>query len=901
MKRQPEDSEFRPPDRHAPGHRLTLVIFGLAGLLLSGSPASGQVQQAGAVVENREGARQDPAAVEEPTSQLDGSGDYLGGAPLKTDPDLMARLERAEQYRQEGNYRVVAKLWQSVLDQSGDTLFTEDDETYYALTRRVETMLAELPPEGLNAYRISADADAAEILAAAGSDQDLEALSRVVKDYFMSSLGDDAAFRLGCIYLDRFDFGGAMGMFTRIVDHYPDPSIAVEEVWLRIAICFVWTGDMVSAQQALDQARVHGAEATDRLYQAVAALIAGAPDLDTPTGLTGGHWRDRLGGPRRTGVMPALADPPSGKLRAVWQFWFTPDDQYVGERYQGDALVRAGKRAIADTVDKKESKLLDNWRAGQWRPSGALLLDQQKALWKTGADLIAFDRDVLDNPRPVWRSLWLNQFLVDDATETWKQMFDAYGRYGDGSQEVRTVPSRIQEVQLFGDRIAQSMSIHRDIVYSIEGPEYSSLDSRTPSRSRERGYNWGSIPRRTRTNRLVAYDLQTGKMLWSQPLTRLPDESPQSAASVSAEDAAGAIDLSEMNPFEGAGFMAAPVGYGNLLLVPVNLSGSIWIYALDAERQGELAWRSYLCDEPGGGSQPWSPIQMSLDGSTLYALCGTGVVFAVDAMTGMVRFARRHPRTGEPNNLMARFGNQMELLEFDGWLEDNVIPVGNVLLMMASDYNVLWAIDRQTAKFAWRTENRPFGHKFDYLIGIQGDYVYLGGRESVAAVSLKAQGRWAWVYSLPQTSFGQALLTTDALYVPLPSGIQKLGLHGKQGSGDVLATFPVELGTGAPLGNLYSDGEKFWVVGGNRLYVLGDDDGSIVDEEATPVDETAPADETAPDAAGPDADPETTGNNPDDGQVRFRRSSVDRRSVADRGRPCDEQPVNTGIDSRNVF
>jgi outer membrane protein assembly factor BamB len=297
--------------------------------------------------------------------------------------------------------------------------------------------------------------------------------------------------------------------------------------------------------------------------------------------------------------------------------------------------------------------------------------------------------------------------------------------------------------------------------------------------------------------------------------------------------------------------MAAPVGLGDLILAPVNVGGSIWVYAMNPRRGGELVWRSYLCDEPGGGSDAWSPIQLTVDGSSVYAVCGTGVVFALDAMTGMIRFARRYPRTGEPNNMMERFGNEMELLDLDGWQEDIAIPAGDVLLVFASDYNAIWAINQQTAEFVWRTDNRPFGAKFDYLIGVSGDYVYVGGRDTIGAISLQAQGRWEWVYSLPEASSGRAMLTTDAIYVPLGSSIQKLGLRGRNGDGEVMGTFPVVLGTGAPIGNLFSDGEKIWVSGGNRLYVLGDDDGSIVTkpgDEVPVIDEDSEDDEEIDDA-----------------------------------------------------
>jgi outer membrane protein assembly factor BamB len=399
-------------------------------------------------------------------------------------------------------------------------------------------------------------------------------------------------------------------------------------------------------------------------------------------------------------------------------------------------------------------------------------------------------------------------------------MYDRYGE--EGPTSAGSVPGRPGEVQLFGDRIAQSLSIHNGVVYSVEGPEYARHARRPPVPQRESQFNWGSVPRRTRTNNLAAWDLETGKYLWRQP----PAENPLDASRDSSREADSPDDPAiDDDPFMDVGFMGAPVGYGKLILVPVNSGGSIWLYAMDAENSGALVWRSYLCDEPSGGSQAWSPIQLALDGSTVYAVCGTGVVFAVDAMTGVIRFARRYPRTGEPNNLMQRFGNQMELLDLDGWQEDLAIPVNEALVVFASDYNAAWAIDPQTAGFLWRVENRPFGHKFDYVIGVHGDLVYVGGKESVAAFSLSAQGRWEWVYALPELSLGQAMLTADALYVPLKDSIQKLGLAGRDGDGDVLGTFPVELGTDAPVGNLYSDGDKIWVTGGNRLYVLDEKRG----------------------------------------------------------------------------
>ena len=95
------------------------------------------------------------------------------------------------------------------------------------------------------------------------------------------------------------------------------------------------------------------------------------------------------------------------------------------------------------------------------------------------------------------------------------------------------------------------------------------------------------------------------------------------------------------------GFMGPPIGYGEMLLAPVSIAGSIYIYALDASHQGEVLWRSYLTDEPAGTAVAWSSIHLTVEGSDLYVVCGCGVLFVLDPNSGLVRFARRYPRTGK--------------------------------------------------------------------------------------------------------------------------------------------------------------------------------------------------------------------------------------------------------------
>ena len=176
----------------------------------------------------------------------------LNLAPLRTNPELESILEQAKRYQDDGNYRVATQLMQAVLEQSGDTLFSNDEQIYFSLVRQVEQLLAGLPAEGLAAYRLEADAEARAIISA-GEEGDLEAaLNQVVGRYFISSVGDEAAVRLGRLYLDQYDFVSARRVLEKALQH-PDLSIDKNQIMSHVALCDLFLNDLKSADQSTQQ------------------------------------------------------------------------------------------------------------------------------------------------------------------------------------------------------------------------------------------------------------------------------------------------------------------------------------------------------------------------------------------------------------------------------------------------------------------------------------------------------------------------------------------------------------------------------------------------------------------------------------------------------------------------
>lgn len=776
-------------------------------------------------------AVQNAGLAEESSEEFDeDSGQH---AILKTDPDLESILEKAARFAKDKNWSVATKLWQAVLDRSGDAMYSNDGIIYYSLAEQVERTLAKLPPEALKAYRVRADADAKAILAAAGDGQQAQALGRVVGNYFVSSVGDDAAFQLGCLNLDRYDFVGAVRLFQKLIERYPDSDIPPDQIYLRIALCHAFLGDADASRAAIAAADEILAGRSTTGSVSPAQLKDSLPKLtiESVSAMTDKAIRMQLAGSRRHGVMPALPDAYMNRdLAAIWQFYVEPKkNRYVWATASGRTLV--GRRSHGDaagTLTDEEKDMIDSWRSKNWRPSGHVLFADERIYFKTAADIAAWDRRPIseisfgatEKSNPLdwvsWRSVWRNAFEMDSATKALQLMRRQYGNYRRNRRSTTPEspdPLLPQEIQFFGDQVFQQMSICDGILYTIEGEPF---DVSMPVTRQDRNvrFQYDMAIRRVRKNRLTAYSANTGQLRWSLP-RELSDDEKKNESGDEPQDSAW---------LDSGGFMAAPIGYEGLILVPASEGGAVVVYALDPNDGGRTVWKSFLCDEPETGAVPWSPIQLSLDGSDLFVNTGLGAVFVLDASTGKIRFARRYPRKGTMDPSIRVYNSRQARMDFDGWSSDVVIPWQNQLVCFGSDTDTIFALDRTSGRKIWSCPMNPIGQRVDYLLGVRDGMLYAAGPNTIIAYDLNGEGRMVWGAEElfdGKTSRGRGMLTEDAIYIPVDNGIYKFSLRGKKGKAQVVSKVGVNLGTDAPVGNLFSDGQRIWVHGGNRLYALG--------------------------------------------------------------------------------
>ncbi|MEM6472707.1 MAG: hypothetical protein AAF802_24310, partial [Planctomycetota bacterium] len=199
-----------------------------------------------------------------PVSSSATTAQTLESASLQTITEQeLFKLRRAKEFAAEGDSLSAIALWQSVLDRAGSQLMTREEwrfssarhqyPKYVTVAKEIESILSGLSEDALAIYRIQADGGARAILSNPGDRSRTEVLSEVVRRFFASSLGDDAAFELACLRLDRYEFTDASRLLRKCLEEHPDCSIPRNEVLLRLAVADGRLGDSKAAEKALSK------------------------------------------------------------------------------------------------------------------------------------------------------------------------------------------------------------------------------------------------------------------------------------------------------------------------------------------------------------------------------------------------------------------------------------------------------------------------------------------------------------------------------------------------------------------------------------------------------------------------------------------------------------------------
>ncbi len=780
-------------------------------------------------------------------------------ASLQIDPDIDRLMARAQDFTGQGKYEVAVALWQKVLDGSGATLMTKQDgldeerwiyrdviynqvmlQVYRSVRPEVEKLLGQLPKEGLMEYRITADAEARGLMAAAHDDRELTNLAEVVRRFFVSSVGDDAAFRLACLRIDRHDFIGASHLLEKILSVYPDSDIPRAEILLRLAVCDARIGDL----EGVDAVRfeLKELEKNGSLGVSPVALRLVRADLEKArspayqSADADGNWLTAHGNQARSGYMKSMAAAEfDSVLDDSWYYQvkgaFGSDETRL---MKSTTTTNAGPQMIvmggfggrmnsygttSATVNSLISRdaLVSKWKELGWRPTSRALLHDGKIIFHTYSRLICLDATGGDDGQPVLN--WISPGsdatsgsdedvkLLSEKVEQWHLQTNQMGRYGAASSN-RNRPNDFRGVSLFGDHTLQSMAIANGMVYYIDG---SPQRRNTMASAMMARFGMPAAAAKSPKSVLTAVEISSGKRKWMWPTEEDKDEKAA----------------------EQFRFLAAPVSHGGLLIAPVYSGRGLWLYAIRPTKtpgsdywKASLAWKTSLCDEPESEGNRWGTVGMAIEGNELYVASGRGVVFAVDAGSGSIRWATRYQRNIISSTVRNRWGQVTGSTAIEeGWEENFIVVRGRTVVVMPTDYDGIWLLDRRFGTILGR--NVRLGAT--YYMGTHGDRLVVGGRNSVSCLSInKHSGSLLWSVPLddhPQPSgysgsYGRGVVTEDAVYVPVKDSILKLALE-KREQGQRLKQVIVRLpDEDDPVGNLMTDGQTMFVLGPERVYAV---------------------------------------------------------------------------------
>ncbi len=745
-----------------------------------------------------------------PGAALEGSASQSSGTPLDIDRRLKQSIGLAEDYLAEGKTPEALEIWQNVLAHAKNALTTHEDWSvktfakhkytiYRPITSEIERRLAKLPPADLRLYRQTYDADAELVLKLKGEPERLAALEEVVDHYFMSSLGDEAAYYLAMMRFDEGDYVGSARLMQKILVNYPESNISPKQLRYRLALTCVRMRDFANAKTYwADYQDLAGGQVPEIVRRTYRQELARAEKALEPLADRPASWKMQLGGPARNRDMPALpSDSVDEQLSENWVVPFeTQIQQTVSNNRNARTLVLAGGRVVqvarrlgssSTARSTTQRKALDEeWRNNGWMPARQLYFDQGRMFINGNARVLCFDSES-------GRTLWMGrryQYEADPAI----RYFAAVG--GNLNQGPGRLPITIPEIRLFGDRVHPLMTLDEGTIYALEGQL---LDwGVKPRDDVMQNTNVVMGMRRARQNWMAAYDARTGKLKWYREAADPGKDEAESRAAPT-------------------GFLAAPVPFGDRLLVPVSNKGELWVYSLHKDT-GKTDWKMFLWDEPLDGVSPWSAVGTAVEGADFYVATGMGLVFALDAATGKVHWATRYERQGFRPNANTRVVNPAMLAAAvkNGWIEDLVIPQGNQLVVLPSDYDHIITLDRRTGNLLWDSPQVPFDGdpRATYCLGVSGQGLFVGGKTVVRKYDIPS-GRLLWECPVEHAS-GQAALTPSAIYVPNTDSILKVDSE----TGQLTSQTKVYTPTGEPVGNLFSDGRHLFGVGAQRVYAL---------------------------------------------------------------------------------
>ena len=184
-------------------------------------------------------------ALDPPKEDPDKVSNDQPGRPLQMPPastEVKEALDDFDRFKRRNAWERALKALYTIPEEQ--TLRFVDGENGFILpvARQRRSLLGALPAEGQAAYRLFYDAEAKKLYEEAEGPSELKNLERVYSAYFVSSVGDNAADRLGDLYFEAGRFDRAADCWLAILRERPDTDLSLGLISVKAALALSRSG-----------------------------------------------------------------------------------------------------------------------------------------------------------------------------------------------------------------------------------------------------------------------------------------------------------------------------------------------------------------------------------------------------------------------------------------------------------------------------------------------------------------------------------------------------------------------------------------------------------------------------------------------------------------------------------
>ena len=632
----------------------------------------------------------------------------------------------------------VARL-QSVLEHAEDYFVEKDFKVRGAAHPGVKSqthqILADLPAAGRAAYELHFGTAARTLLNESMLKNDMESVAEVASRYMMTAAGFEAMQILAARAFDHNQALEAAILCQAMTTHPRGRDELAGPLLLRAAYAWHLAEQPVRSRAALKELmtldspnawRLGGRQLpvleTEREVAAWQSRHFGSPlpRLETPVS----DWMLPRGG--ATGNESATSAYPAGGGN-----WTVSPLKYNRFRLEDGANEKL--RKDFDRLSHQiERALVDENR--QILPAAMPMIAGDRVIYRTLNDITAVK---LRTGELLWRS------SVTDSMLTWLSQSAAAESDNPNHSSPATIPGYLRQ-KLFRDQLSGTLTSDGRCVYAIEEAE----TRFGPLRPKNRMQN-GDLSVIDPTNKLVAYELAGGRLLWE----------------------AGGLRGTPPLELSGVYFLGPPLPFAGRLYCLAEVKSELCLLALiPGENQVELDWSQTLIaindgDWVAATRRQAGIIPVVAEGMMI---CPTtsGSVVAYDLLRRELRWGYSYgsQRTRSFPDVF-EFG--MSLIDDDErWIDNGPILADNRVLLTPRDSGELHCLDLVDGTLLWK---RPRFRGL-YVACVHDEAVVVVGRSEINAYSLKDGSElWSTPLEIPEPS-GRGVRMGSRYLLPLSTG-----------------------------------------------------------------------------------------------------------------------------------